>query len=221
MLVRHLMTHGVLTLREEQDCRDVLETFRRERIRRAPVVRGEAQELVGILSERDILRVLPTSAELAECARQHGLASPDVQSAMTRQVLTVRPDMHVEDAANLMYLRRIGGLPVLEGAKIVGMLTETDVFRAFVAMWRDEATLRLTLAPPKGETRARRPDEPLRLALSLDLHVHGLHTYRAPGGTLLTALRVSGPRSEELPDLLAARGWMLFEIKRRSSEHAA
>lgn len=221
MLVRHLMTRGVHTLRETDDCRDALELFQRERIRRAPVVRGETEELVGILSERDILRVLPTSVAMLECAIERGIASPKVATAMTHHVITVTLDTHVEDAANLMYLRRIGGLPVLEEGKIVGMLTETDVFRAYVTLWRDGAHLRVTLAPPDGARDARQPDEPLRIALALELQVTGLNTYRSPGGSQLISLRVRGARCAELPERLSARGWSLLEVERRLSDQAA
>ncbi|MBI5434209.1 MAG: CBS domain-containing protein [Planctomycetes bacterium] len=215
MLVRHLMSRGVFTVREDETCRDVLELFRRERIRRAPVVRGDAQELCGILSERDILRVMPTSVAMIECAIERGIASPKVAVAMTQHVLTVAPDRHVEEAANLMYLRRIGAVPVVDDGKLVGMLTETDVFRAYVTLWRDDATLRVTLTDPHSDDRARQPDEPLRIALALELHVTGLNTYDAPGGVKLTSLRVSGARVNELPERLSARGWTLLEVERR------
>jgi acetoin utilization protein AcuB len=219
MLVRHLMSRGVFTVHEEDECSVVLDLFRQERIRRAPVVRGE--ELIGIISERDILRVLPTSVAMIQCAIQNGIANPRVGAAMTRHVLTVTPDLHVEDAANMMYLRRIGGLPVVDEGRIVGMITETDVFRAYIGLWRDDATLRLTLVPPRGDETLRQPDEPLRIALALELSVSGLNTYRAPGGVKLTSLRVAGPRVEELPERLAARGWTLLEVERRDVDKVA
>jgi acetoin utilization protein AcuB len=219
MLVRHAMTRGVFTVQETEECREVLALFRRERIRRAPVVRG--LELVGILSERDLLRVVPNSVAMLECALERGVASPTVATAMSKHVLTVSPDQHLEEAANLMHLRRIGGLPVVEGKAIVGMLTETDIFRAFVALWHDDATLRITLAPPRGDAKARPADEPLRIALELGLDVTGLNTFRAPGGVRLTSLRVRGARAEELPERLGAKGWTLIEVERRGAERAA
>ncbi|MCE9594647.1 MAG: CBS domain-containing protein [Planctomycetes bacterium] len=219
MLVRHAMTRGVFTVRETEDCREVLDTFRRDRIRRAPVVRGE--ELVGIVSERDLLRVVPNSIALLECAVERGIDAPKIATAMTKSVLTVSPDLHLEDAANLMHLRRIGGLPVVDGKTIVGMLTETDIFRAFVALWHDEATVRVTLAPPKGDARQRPADEPLRIALDLGLDVMGLNTFRAPGGVRLTSLRVRGARAGDLPERLAAKGWNLIEVERRGAQRVA
>jgi acetoin utilization protein AcuB len=114
------------------------------RIRRLPVVSGPDSKLVGILSATDVLHALPPSvnpfAGLPTEADHSALAavsnpSMKVQDKMTRDPVTVAPDAPIEAAATLMRGRKIGSLPVTRGERLVGMITESDVFRAFTQIF--------------------------------------------------------------------------------------
>jgi acetoin utilization protein AcuB len=85
---------------------------------------------VGIVAERDLLLA----------ATHHMQSAVDVGDVMHRDVVTTTGDAPVGEAAALMVDHRIGGLPVLdEGRRVVGVITETDIFRAFVASQRATA----------------------------------------------------------------------------------
>ena len=80
------------------------------------------------------------------------LSKIKINRLMTPEVITTTPDTTIEDAAHLMVKNRIGGLPVVEAGQVVGIITETDIFKTLVAMFGGgEAGLRLTLEVPKGK----------------------------------------------------------------------
>jgi CBS domain-containing protein len=100
------------------------------RIRHLPVLEGG--RLVGIVSHRDLLASsLSRAIDFDPKDRRTFLRSVDVGEAMTREVVTVRPDTPVEEAARLLLRHRVGCLPVVndEGAPI-GLVSETDLLRA-------------------------------------------------------------------------------------------
>ena len=91
--------------------------------------------LVGIITDRDIRLNLPSQAtSLSVWEINHLLTKLTVGQVMTQSVITVGPDRPARDAARLMLDNKIGALPVLDGGHLVGILTETDIVRAFVHM---------------------------------------------------------------------------------------
>jgi len=103
-----------------------------KRIRHLLVVEGD-RELVGIVTDRDIRLNLPSQAtSLSVWEINHLLTKLTVGEVMTRSVITVGPDRDARDAAQLMLDHAIGALPVTSGGALVGIITETDVLRAFV-----------------------------------------------------------------------------------------
>jgi CBS domain-containing protein len=100
------------------------------RIRHMPVL--ERGKLVGIVSQRDLLaNSLSKALEFDPKDRRTFLKSIDVSEVMTRNVITIREDTPVAEAARLMLRHRIGCLPVLgPGGDPVGLVTETDLIRA-------------------------------------------------------------------------------------------
>lgn len=128
MLVRHFMTGDLFTLSPDQTCHAALAEVKRRKIRRAPVV--ENGRLVGIVSERDLLRVLPgTCGQASTLAGEDCLALP-VRNIMATDVVTLEPNDHLAKAASLMLKKRIGGVPVVHEGKLKGIITESDVFKA-------------------------------------------------------------------------------------------
>jgi CBS domain-containing protein len=103
------------------------------RIRHMPVVsRGK---LVGILSQRDLLRAAISSAlNFRWSAERKWLAKISVREVMTTDVITISPDAPVREAVLAMLKRRIGCLPVVEKGKLVGLLSETDCMRYLVKL---------------------------------------------------------------------------------------
>jgi acetoin utilization protein AcuB len=134
MLVRERMTPNPVTITTDVSVPDALRLMHERRVRRLPVLDGRGR-LVGIVSEKDLLNAAPSPATSLSIWEIHYLlARLKVQSVMTTEVLTVSEDAPIEDAARIMIDRKIGGLPVMRDATLVGIITETDLFKAFLAL---------------------------------------------------------------------------------------
>ncbi|MCK6570554.1 CBS domain-containing protein [Myxococcota bacterium] len=129
-LVREYMDHFVNTLRPETDIFDAVEFLLERRVTGAPVV-DAAGRLVGIISEKDCLRLL---AQGFDHQAPHGT----VADYMTRNVETVKPDMDVYFAAGIFLRGQFRRLPVVEGDMLVGAITRFDILRAIKSRLRPE-----------------------------------------------------------------------------------
>jgi acetoin utilization protein AcuB len=133
MLVGERMSHPVITIRPDLPIIDALNLMKREKIRRAPVVRKGV--LIGIVSDKDLLNASPSPAtSLSIWEMNHLLSKVTVDEIMSKGVLTVTEDTPIEEAARTMVDNKIGGLPVLRDGKIVGIITETDLFKIFLEL---------------------------------------------------------------------------------------
>lgn len=146
MLVKDRMTSDLITTTTEMPVSDALSLMHEHNIRRLPVV-DKRGTLVGIVSEKDLLYASPSPAtSLSVYEIGYLLSKLSLEDVMTKEVITVQQSEAVEDAACLMADNQIGGLPVLDGKSLVGIITETDVFKTFIEMLggREEG-IRLTL----------------------------------------------------------------------------
>jgi acetoin utilization protein AcuB len=143
------MTRPVITVRPETPIQDALQLMRTDHIRRAPVV-DEQGHLVGIVAERDLLEASPSDATSLSIWEVHYLLSKiTVDRIMTRKVVTVTEDTPIEEAARVMADNKIGGLPVMRGNEVVGIVTETDLFKVFLELLgAREAGVRLSALVP-------------------------------------------------------------------------
>ena len=132
MTIRELMTGGLITVRPETPVQQARDLMAKERIRHLPVV-GPGGALVGIVTDRDIRLNLPSRAtSLSAQEIGHLLLKLTVGEIMTRAVITIGPDAPAREGARLMLDHTIGALPVVDGGHLVGIITETDIVRAFV-----------------------------------------------------------------------------------------
>ncbi len=144
MLVGERMSHPVITIPPDLPIVDALNLMKRERIRRTPVVKDG--KLVGIVSDKDLLNASPSPAtSLSVWEMNYLLSKITVRDVMTRQVMTVTEDAAIEQAARIMADNKIGGLPVMDGDQVVGIITETDLFKIFLElMGARESGVRVT-----------------------------------------------------------------------------
>ena len=152
MLVKERMTTPVIVVQVDTPFQEALKLMRDNKFRRLPVVDREGV-LVGIVSERDLLHASPSPATtLSVWEINYLLWKLKVADIMTHHVLTIDPESPLEDAASLMVSRKIGGMPVVDGQNhVIGIITETDIFSAFVEMMGGgQKGLRLTLQIPAG-----------------------------------------------------------------------
>jgi CBS domain-containing protein len=126
-VVRDLMTPDVATLRRNDVLSIADDIMRLGRIRHLPVVDEDTGELVGILTQRDLFRgSLARAIGYGETAQRKLLDTLVVKELMNEDLTTTTPDTPLTEAARLMLERKIGCLPVVEGDRIVGILTEAD-----------------------------------------------------------------------------------------------
>lgn len=153
MLVRERMTPNPITIMPDTSVTEALNLIRTRKVRRLPVIDRHGQ-LVGIVSYTDLLAVSPSPATLLSVWEMRDLLEKlKVDKIMTREVVTVAEDTPVEEAARIMADRRIGGLPVLRDHTVVGIITETDLFKTFLALLggrRPGVRLAVTIPSNKG-----------------------------------------------------------------------
>jgi acetoin utilization protein AcuB len=206
MLVRHFMSSSIISLAREQTCEEALRLFHDRRIRLAPVMAGDA--MVGMVAERDLLRVLPFSVAEIESETGRRFARMTVGMVMSSPVLSVGPDAHLEEVARLLLARRIGGVAVVQAGALIGMITQSDLFRAFTAMARHGGGTRLTLELVRREGAV----DPVAIAVELGLCVGFAASSPCQNGTRMTVLRVQGERVAELVQRLWGGGWLVIEV---------
>jgi len=132
MRVRELMTGAVVTARPDMPVLDARHLMIEKRIRHL-IVTSDRDELLGIVTDRDIRLNLPSQAtSLSVWEMNYLLTRLTVGEVMTASVITVGPDREARDAAQLILDHRIGALPVVDTGHLIGIVTETDLLRAFV-----------------------------------------------------------------------------------------
>ncbi len=134
MLVKERMSRPVITIHPDKPIMDALSLMRKEGIRRFPVVDKKGR-LVGIVSKEDILHAAPSDASSLDVWEIGRLISKITAGyVMTKKVITIEEDTPLEEAARIMADNKVGGLPVVRGDQVVGIITETDLFKIFLEM---------------------------------------------------------------------------------------
>lgn len=146
MLVGERMSHPVVTVSPKMPMQEAHKMMRDENVRRLPVV-DERGKLVGIVSESDFLHASPSDvSSLSVWEMNYMLSKITVEKIMTSAVITTNNDTPIEEAARTMADSTIGGLPVLKDGELVGIITETDLFKVFLEMLgAREAGVRITV----------------------------------------------------------------------------
>ena len=148
MFVRDFMTPNPLTISPDATFPEAMGLLRTHKIRRLPVVEGG--KLVGIVVEKDLLSNQPSPAtSLSVHELYYLLERLQMGQIMTHPVYTVGGECPLEDGARIMVEKKIGCLPVMEDSRLVGIITETDIFKTLVELLGGEEqgtrlTLRLT-----------------------------------------------------------------------------
>ncbi len=131
MRIRDFMSTPTMTISPTASVIEARDLMRQRQIRHLPVLNSE--RVMGIITDRDIRTVLPSPAtSLAAREITYLLAKLTVDEVMARAVITVAPDTPVTEAISHILEHTIGALPVIEAQQVVGMLTRTNILRAFV-----------------------------------------------------------------------------------------
>ncbi len=123
MKINSLMIHEPITITESASISDAIDVMKVNSIRHLPVV-----------SKGNKLKGLVTLADLKQGLIPSMLADVSLADLMIKNPIVVDPDVDIEFAARLIYKHKISGIPVVKKGKLVGIITETDILRAFIDM---------------------------------------------------------------------------------------
>jgi predicted transcriptional regulator len=136
MFVEKWMTPDPVTVTPDATLSSVAVEMTRRRFRHFPVVESTTNGawMVGIVAKYDIARGFPANLNPFSIEVMNDTVSRQVSSVMTKKVITTTPDCPIEEAARILHTHRIGALPVLRNNRLVGIITESDIFDAFLSM---------------------------------------------------------------------------------------
>lgn len=135
MKVKDLMSKKLFTVKPDDMLDKVFFLFNFEAIRHLPVI--EKGKVVGVLSDRDLKKILGPRKKMVTdklAGTQFTVHARRVRTIMNRGLTTIGPDEQAADAAAIMAKKKIGCLPVVKKGKLVGMITSTDILRAYVKL---------------------------------------------------------------------------------------
>lgn len=149
MLVKSRMSVPPLTIDPEESLSDAHEYMQKQNVRHLPVVKSDGK-MVGLIAEDDLLKAEPSSAtSLSVWEIHYLLMKVKVKAVMVKDVITTTEDTPIEEVAHIMLDKKIGSLPVMRDGKLVGIITESDIFSAFMELFAArEKGLRITLECP-------------------------------------------------------------------------
>jgi acetoin utilization protein AcuB len=138
ILVKDWMIAPVITVEASSPISAAHHLMKNNMIRRLPVLNNN--KLVGIVTIGDVREASPSDATTLSIWELNYLwAQLTIEKIMTRNILTVTPDTPILDAAETMLEQKVSGLPVIDGDKLIGMLTESDIFRMLIKSRQAEA----------------------------------------------------------------------------------
>jgi len=196
MLVVERMTPNPITINQDATVRQALEIIEGRNLRHLPVLDDE-ENLVGIVSEKDLLRAESDSP---------------IKEVMSRDVVTITEYTALEEAARIMADHKISGLPVMRGGRLVGIITETDLFKIFLELLgAREKGVRLTMLIP---------EEPGMLAsltgeiAAMGGNILALGTFMGEDPTnRMVTVKVSDVPSEKLVAIMEALGMEIVDVR--------
>ena len=135
MIIANVMTRNPIFVSPDMSVNDARAWMTREKIGKLPVL-DKNNRLVGIVTKKDLVKAGPSAATSLDMYEiSYLLSKLKVETVMERNVLTVQQTEVVEEAARIMADSQVGCLPVMKGELLVGIITETDLFRTFVDMF--------------------------------------------------------------------------------------
>jgi acetoin utilization protein AcuB len=211
MFVSNRMTANPFTLTANATVADASETMRTHKFRRLPIV--ENGKLVGIVTDRDLREVSPSPATtLSIFELNYLLAKMMVKDIMKKDVLTIHASSTIEEAALLMYKNKIGGLVVVdEHDSVIGVITETDIFKTFVDV----------MGITQGNTTRITIDVTDKVGIlcditgifkELSMNISSLVSYPLEDGSYELVIRAQVDNSEALVERLSSAGYPVKHI---------
>ena len=212
MLVRERMSRNPYTITADTPVPDALRRMRDDHVRRFPVV-DRSGKMVGIVAEKDLLYASPSPATaLSIYEITYLLSKVTVGDVMNKDVVTVSEDTPVEDAARIMSDRKIGSLPVVRDGQLVGIITETDLFKLFLEMLgARQRGVRVTMLLP--EVRGTLAKVTTAIAQKGG-YIHALSTFLGEDPTnFLIAMKVADVPKDALVETLMPLAIQMIDVR--------
>lgn len=210
MFIEQRMTSNPITIASTATIADASELMRTNNFRRLPVVDGG--KLVGLVTDRDLRSVSPSPATtLSIFELNYLLTKMQIKDIMEKKVITIQVDATVEEAALLLYNHRIGGLVVVdEKSTVVGVITETDIFKCFVdVMGLTEGKTRLTI---DATDKIGLLHEITEVFSELSINICSMVSYTLPNGKIEYVIRADISDTKELAERLTGIGYPIHHI---------
>lgn len=206
MYVKQFMTSQVFTVSPEDKVADTMALMREKKINRLPVV--EKGKLVGIVTDGDLREVSPSPATtLSIFELNYLVAKTPIRDVAVKKVITCTPDTKIEDAALLMRDHEIGALPVVDQGKLVGIITETDIFDAFLDVMGFRSPGLRVVIETRDEVGVM--GDLATIMKEHDVNIASLAVYHLKNNKVQILARLSGERVQEVKESLIQKGYDL------------
>jgi len=214
MYVKKRMTADPYTVFSNAPLIDVIALMHDKKLKRIPVVGPDGKSVVGIVTDSDIQKVSPSEAStLSIFEINYLLRKLTVNSAMTKNVITISPDALLEDAALLMRANRISALLVVEEKnKLVGIITESDIFDAFLDLmgFRDTGT-RMTIEALNAPGVLA---DITAIFRNFDYNISHIAVYGGNAEKCDVVIRFNAFNTEEIEKALEEKGFSIIHLLR-------
>lgn len=215
MFVSDIMTKNPVTVSPDLMVDEAALIMNKNRFRRLPVVKDG--NVVGFISDRDIMQVAPSPATtLSKYEVNSLLAKIKVKEIMSKKVYTIQANAPIEEAALMMCNNKIGGMPVISSTgAIVGIITETDVFKAVVdIMGLTKANTRLTI---QGDDKVGVVQNVSAVFANMGINITSLvSTQTRKKGKFELVVRADIDNVDEIKAKLAEKGYELIHLAKIS-----
>jgi len=205
------MTPNPVTITTDTSLKEALDLIRSKTFRHLPVM-DEDGKLTGIVTEKSLVYASPTpTTTLSVFEVDYILSRTKVRQVIQGEVVTVRPDLPIEEAARVMIDHRIGCLPVVEDDELVGIISDTDIFRVFVeGLGGGHPSLRITIVIPEAVGSLAHVTN---CVAALGGNIHSLGTFwgERPEDRLI-AFRLEGVDRETASQALQAEGIQVVDV---------
>jgi acetoin utilization protein AcuB len=209
MFVKDRMTVNPVTISDMAPIIEAGEIFHKNNFARLPVMHDG--KLVGVITQDDLLKVSPSQATtLSVWELNYVLSKLLIKDAMTKNPIIIAPDATLEEAALLMREKEVGALPVVEGNKLVGIITESDIFDAFLDLMGLKRTgTRISI---DLENRIGVIAEITDLIKNEGINIVSLALFHRDVASGELVLRLDSHEAEKAIDKIKAKGYKVLHI---------
>lgn len=208
MYVRQFMTDQVFTASPSESIADTMALMREKKITRMPVV--EKGKLVGFVTDGDLREVSPSPATtLSIFELNYLIAKTPIREVAIKKVVFCHPDTQIEDAAMLMRDHKIGGLPVVEGDKVVGIITGSDILDAFLDIMGFRSPGRRVMIETKDQIGVM--SDLAATTKEFEVNIGSLAVYHLKDNHIQILARLQGDRALEVEESIEKKGYRIIK----------